>query len=50
MKNNSGPVIAEIELLSEDETFVLAPWIDEEATGDLRYCNADLINKPYLSW
>ena len=47
---NSGLVIAEIELESEDETFAIPPWIGEEVTGDPRYYNANLINDPYLSW
>ena len=50
MKENSGLVIAEIELLSEDETIVLPPWVGEEVTGDPRYYNANLINHPYSSW
>ncbi len=34
---NSGLVVAEIELGSEDEAFSRPPWLGKEVTGDRRY-------------
>lgn len=48
--SNKGLVIAEIELQAEDETFTLPDWIDKEVTGDKRYYNSYLSDKPYIEW
>jgi adenylate cyclase len=48
--DNAGLVIAEIELGSEDETFVSLEWIAEEVTGDPKYYNSSLIDHPYKDW
>jgi len=47
---NTGLLVAEIELEHEDESFELPEWIDEEVTGDERYYNARLTEHPYKSW
>lgn len=47
---NSGLVVAEIELESEDQKFSKPDWIGEEVTGDSRYLNVNLIVNPYCSW
>jgi CYTH domain-containing protein len=43
-------VVAEIELSSEDEAFEKPVWIGEEVTGDPRYFNSSLIQRPYNTW
>ena len=40
-----GLVLAEIELQTEDETFLLPNWIGKEVTFDSEYLNANLINR-----
>ena len=47
---NEGLVIAEVELSTEDESFVKLPFIGEEVTGDRRYYNSHLIDNPYCKW
>jgi adenylate cyclase len=47
---NQGLVIAEIELISEDEFFETPSWLGTEVTGNIRYYNAYLSNTPYLKW
>lgn len=47
---NDGPVMAEVELNSENETFVKPDFIGKEVTGDHRYYNAYLATNPYKTW
>ncbi len=47
---NSGLVIAEIELEHPEQVFLLPDWIDREVSGDPRYYNASLVANPYLNW
>jgi adenylate cyclase len=47
---NEGLVVAEIELQSEDESFVKPVWLGQEVTGDVKYYNASLIKNPYRQW
>ena len=47
---NSGLVIAEIELDTENQTFEKPDWIGGEVTGDTRYYNSNLVNNPFRSW
>jgi adenylate cyclase len=47
---NRGLVIAEVELSREDETFERPPWLGTEVTGDARYYNSSLSERPYASW
>lgn len=48
---NSGLVIAEIELSSEDEEINMNhSWLGDEVTHDNKYYNAYLFNNPYTKW
>ncbi len=47
---NRGLVMAELELDSETQTFEMPLWIKEEVSGDKRYYNSRLSEKPYSSW
>ncbi len=47
---NEGLLMAEIELDSETETFVLPPWAGEEVTQDNRYFNSYLAQHPFSKW
>lgn len=48
--DNTGLVIAEIELASETEIYEKPNWIGAEVTGDIRYYNAQLSKQPYNIW
>ncbi|MCG8427485.1 MAG: CYTH domain-containing protein [Chromatiales bacterium] len=48
--DNEGLVMAEIELLSEDEEFVVPDWAGEEVSSDTRYYNSNLIKHPFKQW
>jgi len=48
--DNEGLIMAEIELLKEDESFKTPQWLGEEVTSDDRYKNAYLANHPYQKW
>jgi CYTH domain-containing protein len=43
-------IVAEIELNSEEETFICPDWIAEEVTNDARYYNSNLSIVPFLHW
>ena len=47
---NQGLLVAEVELESEDQTFVKPEWVGEEVTGNPKYFNANLIHHPYNKW
>ncbi|MCG2610247.1 CYTH domain-containing protein [Flavobacterium sp. SM15] len=47
---NSGLILAEIELSFEEEIFEKPDWLGLEVTGDERYYNAYLSQHPYTSW
>lgn len=47
---NTGLVVAEIELSSADEPFTRPIWLGEEVTFDARYYNTLLSRHPYRSW
>ena len=47
---NSGLIIAEVELGSETESFEKPSWIGEEVTNDERFYNAFLSQNPYSKW
>jgi adenylate cyclase len=47
---NSGLVVAEIELQSENETFELPDWVSDEVTHDARYFNSSLSKYPFRNW
>jgi adenylate cyclase len=48
--DNAGLIVAEIELLSEDESFGIPVWIAKEVTGEERYYNSNLTIAPYQGW
>ena len=48
--DNEGLIVAEVELKSEDETFLKPEWLGEEVTGDARYFNSMLMKNPYKNW
>ena len=47
---NQGLVMAELELVSEDEPYQRQEWLGEEVTGDRRYYNAYLSKHPFTTW
>ena len=47
---NEGLVVAEVELVSEDQEPAIPEWIGEEVTGDPRYFNSNLIKNPFKNW
>ncbi|MDR1273524.1 MAG: CYTH domain-containing protein [Odoribacteraceae bacterium] len=47
---NEGLVVAEIELVAEDERFERPGWLGEEVTGESRYYNSMLMKNPYKNW
>lgn len=48
--DNSGLVVAEIELANEAETFARPPWLGREVTEDRKFYNKNLSFHPYASW
>lgn len=50
LDDNEGLIIAEIELSSEDESFVLPHWVTEDVTFDNHYANSYLAQYPFKSW
>lgn len=48
--NNSGLIIAEIELDSEDQDFAEPGWLGKEVSLTARYYNASLAVYPYSQW
>lgn len=48
--DNEGLIMAEIELESESDLFDKPSWLGKEVTGDKRYYNAFLSEKPYRLW
>lgn len=50
LEQNQGLFTAEIELPSEDTSFLRPEWLGEEVTGDPRYTNAALSCQPYSLW
>lgn len=48
--DNAGLVVAEIELLSEEDEFNKPSWLGEEVTGQIKYYNSELSINPYKNW
>ena len=48
--DNSGLVVAEIELNTEDEVFEKPDWLSKEVTGDLKYYNSNISKLPFINW
>ena len=47
---NSGLIVAEIELSSENESFTKPDWLGIEVSDDPRYFNGALSRTPYQDW
>jgi CYTH domain-containing protein len=47
---NTGLVLAEIELPSENAPFEMPEWLGKEVTADGRFTNAYLADHPYPTW
>ncbi len=50
LKDNSGLVIAEIELSNENEDFERPIWLGKEVTGIKKYYNSQLSQNAYVNW
>jgi adenylate cyclase len=48
--DNSGLVVAEIELRAEDESFMRPAWLGAEVTAAERYYNFRLAARPFSAW
>lgn len=48
--DNSGLVMAEVELRDADEPFEKPDFIGREVTGDRRFYNSNLLTHPYRLW
>lgn len=48
--DNTGLVVAEIELGSEDEAFEQPDWVTVDVTEDARYYNSNLAVRPFRKW
>lgn len=48
--DNSGLVVAEVELESEDSTFEKPAWLGQEVSDDPGYYNVSLVRHPYKDW
>lgn len=48
--DNTGLVVAEIELQSQDEAFEIPDWAGEEVSHDPRYYNVSLVKHPFKDW
>lgn len=47
---NTGLIIAEIELPSEDTRFEVLDWLGKDVSEDLRFANSNLAIHPYEKW
>jgi len=47
---NRGLVVAEVELIMENEPLALPDWVGVEVTENPRYFNSSLSEKPYSQW
>jgi len=48
--DNTGLIVAEVELKDENQTVDFPDWIGKEVTKDPRYFNANLVAHPYTKW
>ncbi len=47
---NTGLVVAEIELNDINQTFTKPDWLGDEVTNDKKYLNSSLVTSPYFTW
>ena len=50
LDDNAGLIIAEIELVKEDEIIPIPSWVTLEVTGKPEYLNCNLAMNPYNKW
>lgn len=48
--DNDGLLVAEIELIDENQTFDKPDWLGEEVSTDVKYYNSSLSTNPYKNW
>lgn len=48
--DNSGLIVAEVELPSSTSAVKLPKWIDQEVSLDPKYYNANLVYSPFKDW
>ena len=48
--DNQGLMVAEIELNSENESFIKPNWLGKEVTGHEKYYNSKLCKNPFKNW
>ena len=48
--DNRGLVLAEVELVSADQVIAKPAWVGAEVSGDPRYFNSNLSQKPFTRW
>lgn len=48
--DNTGLIIAEVELKNENQKIVLPDWIGKEVSGNRQYNNSYLVKNPYKNW
>jgi adenylate cyclase len=48
--DNTGLIVAEVELNNENEVFTKPNWLGKEVTGILKYYNSQLSKHSYKSW
>jgi len=48
--DNNGLTIAEVELETENESYIQPEWLGEEVTGDRKYYNSSLTKHPFKEW
>lgn len=47
---NQGLILAEIELTSEQQQFLIPSWLGKEVTADKKYYNSYLSKNPFSTW
>lgn len=47
---NSGLIVAEIELKNENESISMPDWIGKEVSDDPRFFNVNLVSHPFSKW
>lgn len=48
--DNQGLIVAEVELVNEQESVPLPSWVGKEVSTEKKYFNASLIKDPYSQW
>jgi CYTH domain-containing protein len=48
--DNSGLVVAEVEMTDENQPLEAPDWIGKDVTADPRYYNANLVARPFSQW